>query len=68
MLVKVDGELVAHLQGYAWTVLMMSEQPGVKEALCGREVVKCIPHESGRSVNLITAPPTSHLPHMKRIS
>jgi len=66
MLVKIDGELVAQLQGYAWTVLMMSEQPDVKDALEGRVVVDSVLHASGRSINLITAPYNAHLPHIKR--
>ena len=57
MLVKVNGEIVAQLQGYAWTVLMMANQAGVKEALNGREVIQSIPHVSGRSINLLTSSP-----------
>lgn len=65
MLIKVDGMVVGSYDT-PMDLDEMSNLPEVVEALEGRVVVEGRLHPSTRSINLTSAPPTDHLPHVKR--
>lgn len=65
MFIKLDGEIVGTYDE-PMDLLELSQLPEVVEALQGREIINAVLHPSKASVNLISAPPISHLPHAKR--
>ena len=67
MLIKVDGMCVENVPDDGVLIPQLQALSNVHDALEGRVIVDSILHASGRSINLITAPPTDHLPHVRRL-